>query len=196
LKKLIVDFLPLLVFFIAYKYFDIYVATGATIAATLAQVAYLKITGQKVQAMHWLGLIIVVVFGGLTIWLKDQTFIQWKPTVLYWSFAAILIGGKIIMRKNYLRLLLGSQLELPDKAWDNLAWMWIGFFAFMGALNIYIAKNYSMDQWVTFKVWWSVGLILAFSIIQGVYLTKFVDATAPSQSADGLDSASKSEVKK
>jgi intracellular septation protein len=196
LKKLIVDFLPLLVFFIAYKYFDIYVATGATIAATLAQVAYLKITGQKVEAMHWLGLVIVVVFGGLTIWLKDQTFIQWKPTVLYWTFAVILIGGKIITGKNYLRSLLGSQLELPNKAWDNLAWMWIGFFAFMGALNIYIAQNYSMDQWVTFKVWWSVGLIVVFSIIQGVYLTKFVDATSPIKSTDGLDSASKSEVKK
>ena len=185
MKKLIVDFLPLLVFFIAYKLSDIYIATGAAIAATLLQIIYLKWSKTPVEPMHWLGAIIVVVFGGLTIWLHDETFIKWKPTVLYWSFAVILLGGLLFKGKNLLQSLLGKQLELPAKAWNTLAFMWIAFFAFMGALNLYIAFSFTLDQWVSFKVWWSLGLILVFSVIQGVYMSKFVDTVETKSTTEG-----------
>lgn len=179
MKKLIVDFFPLLVFFIAYKFYGIYVATGAAIVSTIAQLGYLKLSKQKIEPMHWLGFFIVIVFGGLTIYLQDERFIKWKPTILYWSFAVILLGGRLVLKRNLLKSLLGSQLELPNHAWDVLAWMWIGFFAFMGALNLYIASRFSTEVWVSFKVWWSMGLILVFSVLQALYMSKYL--TEPNQ---------------
>lgn len=174
MKKLIVDFLPLIIFFAVFKFYGIYWATAAAIIGTLAQMLYLKATKQTIQPMHWLGLIIVVVFGGLTIYLQDETFIKWKPTILYWAFAVILLVGRLLFKRNFLKSLLGSQLELPGHAWDVLAAMWIVFFGFMGALNIYIAYRFATPVWVNFKVWWSMGLLIVFSILQALYMSRYL----------------------
>jgi intracellular septation protein len=174
MKKLLIDFFPLLVFFLVFKFQGIYAATGAAIAATFVQLGFLKLTKQKIEPMHWLGFVIVIVFGGLTIYLQDESFIKWKPTILYWAFAVVLLFGRFFLKRNLLKSLLGSQLELPNNAWDTLAWMWIGFFTFMGCLNIYIAYRFPTAVWVDFKVWWSMGLILVFSVLQAVYMSKYL----------------------
>jgi intracellular septation protein len=187
LKKLLVDFLPLLVFFVVYKFGGIYAATGAAIVATFLQLGYLKFTKQTIEPMHWLGFVIVIVFGGLTIYLQDERFIKLKPSILYWAFAVTLLVGLFIMKRNLLKSLLGSKLELPDHAWNVLAWMWIVFFGFMGALNLYIANRFPTATWVDFKVWWSMGLILTFSVLQALYMSKFmIEPEAPGQAKEPI----------
>jgi intracellular septation protein len=127
------------------------------------------------------------VFGGLTIYLQDERFIKLKPSILYWAFAVTLLVGLFIMKRNLLKSLLGSKLELPDHAWNVLAWMWIVFFGFMGALNLYIANRFPTATWVDFKVWWSMGLILTFSVLQALYMSKFmIEPEAPGQAKEPI----------
>jgi intracellular septation protein len=177
MKKLLIDFFPLLVFFIAFRVGDIFTATAAAIGATFIQMGYLKLSKTPIEPLHWLGLGVVIVFGGLTLYLRDETFIKWKPTIYNWVFASVMIIGKLVMKRNLLKSLLKSQLELPDHAWDRLIWMWSAFFIFMGALNLFIAYRFPTEQWVNFKVWWSMGLWLLFSIAQGVYMSKHMKQT-------------------
>ena len=172
--KFLFDLFPVILFFVAFKLSDIYVATGAAIAATFAQVGWLKLRGRKVDPMLWASLGIIAVFGGATLALHDETFIKWKPTVLYWLFAAVLAGAELLAGKNLLRSLLGAQLELPDHAWRRLSWSWIGFFAFMGAANLFVAYRFSTEAWVNFKLFGGMGLMLLFVLAQGLFLAKYV----------------------
>ncbi len=172
--KILFDLFPVLLFFVAFKLSDIYVATAVAIAATFAQVGWLKLRGRKVEPMLWASLAIIAVFGGATLALQDETFIKWKPTVLYWLFAAVLAGGELLAGHNLLRALLGAQLELPDPAWRRLNLSWIGFFAFMGAANLAVAYNFSTDAWVNFKLFGGIGLMLLFVLAQGLFLARYV----------------------
>jgi len=173
--KFLFDLFPVILFFVAFKLTDIYVATGVAIAATFAQVGWLKLRGRRVETMLWASLAIIVVFGGATLALQDETFIKWKPTVLYWLFAGVLAGGELFFRRNLIRTLLGEQLVLPDHAWRKLNWSWIGFFAFMGAANLYVAFNFPTDTWVNFKLFGGMGLMLLFVLGQGLFLAKYVE---------------------
>lgn len=130
--KFLFDLFPVILFFVAYKVADIYVATGVAIAATFAQIAWLLIRGRKIDTMLWVSLVVITVFGGMTLFLHDEAFIKWKPTILYWAFASVLLGGMWFRKKNLIRILLAGQMELPDVAWNKLNWAWIGFFVFMG----------------------------------------------------------------
>src|SRR3569833_2247914 len=112
--KLLVDFFPIILFFAAFKLWDVYVATGVAIAAALVQISWLAARKQKIDPLLWVSTGIIVVLGGLTIWLHNETFIKWKPTVLYWLMGAALLAGQVLFRKNLLKTLMGSQLELPD----------------------------------------------------------------------------------
>jgi intracellular septation protein len=172
--KFLFDLFPVLLFFVAFKLYGIYVATAAAIAASVAQVGWLKVRGRKVEPMVWASLAIIAVFGGATLLLHDETFIKWKPTVLYWLFAAVLAGGELFAGRNLLRALLGAQLELPDTAWRRLNLSWIGFFALMGAANLAVAYNFSTDAWVNFKLFGGIGLMLLFVLAQGLVLAKYV----------------------
>jgi len=172
--KFLFDLFPDLLFFVAFKLYDIYVATAVAIAATFVQVGWLKLRGRKVEPMLWASLGIIAVFGGATLALQDETFIKWKPTVLYWLFAAVLAGGELLAGRNLLRALLGAQLELPDAAWRRLNLSWIGFFAFMGVANLAVAYNFSTDAWVNFKLFGGIGLMLLFVLAQGLFLAKYV----------------------
>ena len=172
--KFLFDVFPVILFFVAYKLADIYVATGVAIAATIAQVAWLKLRGRRVDTMLWASLAIIVVFGGATLLLHDETFIKWKPTILYWLFAAVLAGGELFLRRNFIRTLLGEQLQLPDRAWRTLNRSWTGFFAFMGAANLFVAYSFSTDTWVNFKVWGGIGLFLLFAVVQGLFLARHI----------------------
>jgi intracellular septation protein len=173
--KFLFDFFPVVLFFVAFKLADIYVATGVAIAATFVQVAWLKLRGKRVDAMLWASLAIIAVFGGATLLLQDETFIKWKPTVLYWLLGLVLAGSALLFRRNLLRTMLSQQVQLPDPVWSRLNWSWIGFFAFMGALNLYVAYNYSTDLWVNFKLFGGMGLMLVFVLVQAALLAKYVE---------------------
>jgi len=173
--KFLFDLLPVLLFFVAFKLADIYVATAVAIATTFVQVALLKLRGKRVDAMLWASLAIIGVFGGATLALQDETFIKWKPTVLYWLLGAVLGGAALVFRRNLIRAMLSEQVQLPDPVWSRLNWSWVGFFVFMGALNLYVAYNYSTDLWVTFKLFGGMGLMLVFVVVQALFLARHVE---------------------
>ena len=172
--KFLFDLFPVILFFAAFKLGDIYVATGVAIGASFLQVAWLKLRGKRVDPMLWASLAIIGVFGGATLILQDETFIKWKPTVLYWLFALVLTSAAF-MRRNLIRSLLAEQMQLPDPIWARLNWSWVGFFAFMGAANLYVAHNFSESAWVSFKLFGGMGLMLAFVLLQALFLSRYVE---------------------
>ena len=173
--KFLFDLFPVILFFIAFKLQGIYVATAVAIAASFGQIGWLWLRGRKIDAMLWVSLAIIVVFGSATLQLHDETFIKWKPTALYWLFACVLGASELLFRKNLIRKMLGEQIQLPDTAWSKLNLSWVGFFACMGFLNLYVAFNYPTDIWVNFKLFGGMGLMLAFVIGQGLFLAKYVE---------------------
>lgn len=173
--KFLFDLFPVLLFFIAFKLADIYVATAVAIGATCLQIGWLKLRGRRVEPMLWASLAIIGVFGGATLALQDETFIKWKPTVLYWLFGAVLAASALVFRRNLVRAMLSGQLQLPDAVWSRLNFSWVGFFAFMGALNLYVAYNYSTDLWVNFKLFGGMGLMLVFVVAQALVLARYAE---------------------
>ncbi len=169
--KLLIDFFPLLLFFGAYKLHDIYVATAVLMAATVLQMVLIYVIDRKLQTMHKITLLLILVFGSLTLVLQDERFIKWKPTVLYAAMGLALALALWIWRKNFLKILLGSQLELPEGVWLRLNLAWIVYAFFMAALNAYVAAFYSTEDWVNFKLWGYV-FPLVFIIGQGLYIAR------------------------
>jgi len=172
--KFLFDLLPVLVFFLAYKLAGIYVATGAAIAASVAQIGWVLAHRRKVDLMLWVSFGIVVVFGGATLVLHDETFIKWKPTVLFWIFGTTLLAGEFLFRKNFVRSLMEKQLALPDHVWPWVNRSWAAFFVFLGAANLYFAMNYPTETWVNFKFVGVYGLMIVFVVAQGLMLSKYV----------------------
>lgn len=199
--KLLLDFLPIILFFAMFKFAEsdktwaaafatqhlgflvlggtvgegeapVLLATAVVIVASLAQVAWLKARGRKVDTMLWVSLGLVVVLGGLTIWLRSETFIKWKPTLLYWVMAAALALAPLLFGKNLLKALLGAQMSLPDAVWRRLNLAWVAFFAGMGVLNLWVAYRFSTDVWVNFKLFGGMGLMLLFTLAQGFYISR------------------------
>ena len=173
--KFLFDLFPVILFFITFKIAGIYAATAVAIVATFAQIAWVWFRHRKVDTMLWVSLGIVSVFGSMTLIFHDETFIKWKPTVLYWAFAAALAGGALFFRKNLIRTLLAEKIELPDAAWQKLNLSWIGFFVFMGFANLFVAYNFSTDDWVNFKLFGGTGLMLVFVLVQGLLLSKHIE---------------------
>jgi intracellular septation protein len=174
--KLLLDFFPIILFFVAFKFAGIYVATGVAIAATIAQIAWLRYSTGKVEPMQWVSLGVIVLFGGATIVAHNDTFIKWKPTVLYWLMAVTLAAGQLFFRKNLLKSLMGSQLQLPEPAWRVTNWSWIGFFSVMGVVNLWVAYNFDTDTWVNFKLFGGLGLMALFVVAQALYLGRYMKA--------------------
>lgn len=173
--KFLFDLFPVILFFIAYKVADIYVATGVAIAATVGQIGWVWFRHRKVDKMLWISLGLIVFFGGATLLLHDATFIKWKPTVLYWLFAIVLLVSATAFEKNLIRRMLEEQMVLPEALWIRLNLAWVGFFTVMGALNLYVAFNYSEADWVNFKLFGGMGLMFAFIVVQGLFLAKHID---------------------
>ncbi len=204
--KLLFDLFPVILFFVAYKLGSsnpdaaatlaasalgglaadgqvpaaqapILLATAVAIVASLLQVGWRLVRGQKVEPMLWLSLGVIVVFGGATIWLHDDTFIKWKPTILYWLFGGILLGGRLFSGRNLLRSVLGEQLAVPEPVWDRMLWVWIVFFAVIGVLNLVVAFSFPTETWVNFKVFGLFGLTLVFMLGVGVWLSRHMKET-------------------
>lgn len=172
--KFLFDLFPVILFFIVFKMFGIFAATASAIVATLAQIGWVKFRHGKVDGMLIASGIIIVVFGGATLLLHDEVFIKWKPTVLYWLFAIVLSGAELLAGKNLIRSVMGQQISLPDPVWRTLNHAWAGFFALLGLLNLYVAFNFSLDIWVNFKLFGTMGLMLAFVVLQSLFLGKYM----------------------
>jgi len=170
--KLLVDFFPILLFFLVFKTLGIYAATAVAIVATVAQIAWLRWRNGRVEAMQWLSLGVIVVFGGATLVAQDDTFIKWKPTVLYWLMGGGLLVAEYVFKRNGIRALMGSQLDLPDNVWRHLLHAWAGFFSVMGVINLWVAYHFDTDTWVNFKLFGGLGLMVLFVLGQAVYLSK------------------------
>ncbi|MFZ4757265.1 MAG: septation protein A [Burkholderiaceae bacterium] len=173
--KFLFDFFPILLFFAAYKLADVYVATGVAMAASAAQIGWLKFRGRAVEPMQGAGLGIIVVFGGMTLLFHDETFIKWKPTVLYGLFALALMLAPRFTGKNPLRAIMGDKVALPDPVWQRLTLAWIAFFAAMGALNLFVAFTYPLDVWVNFKVFGTLALTVVFVILQALWISRHAE---------------------
>ncbi|MFT3721203.1 septation protein A [Pseudorhodoferax sp.] len=171
--KILLDFLPILLFFGAYKLYDIYLATGVLMAATLVQMGVVYAMERRLQTLHKITLALVLVFGMLTLLLHDERFIKWKPTVLYAAMGLALAFTVLVLRKNFLKMLLGSQLDLPDFVWMKLNWAWVLYCLFMAAVNAYVVVGFSTEQWVNFKLWGYV-FPLAFIVGQGLYVSRYL----------------------
>ena len=173
--KILFDLFPVILFFAAFKLFGIYVATASAIAATIAQIAWTKWRHGKVDTMLWVSFGIIAVFGGATLLLHDETFIKWKPTVLYWVFATTLVLSNLLFKKNLMRALLQEKLTLPARVWNHVNLAWSLFFAVLGVINLYVAFNYSTDTWVNFKLFGATGMMLVFVLLQAMALSEYVE---------------------
>jgi len=176
MKKFLFDLFPLILFFIAFKFADIFIATAVAIAAGVLQFMWLKLRGKTIETMHWINLTVILVFGGATLLFQNEAFIKWKPTVLYWVFAAVLLGGKWLFQRNVMHKLMAGQIDLPSIAWDKLNFSWAGFFILCGALNLYVAFSgqFTESQWVNFKVFGLMILMIIFVIGQSVWLSRYM----------------------
>ncbi len=211
--KLLLDFLPIALFFAVFKGAEhqrdaaaafanqhfgfmvqggtvgpaeapVLLATLVVIAATLAQVLFLKLRGKKVDTMLWVSLVLVVVLGGLTVWFHSETFIKWKPSVLYWCMGTALWLSPLLTGRNLLKLLLGEQMKLPEKVWHRLNFAWVAFFAGMGLLNLWVAYSFPTSTWVSFKLFGGIGLLFLFTLAQGLYLSRHMEEPAAEAAPD------------
>lgn len=171
--KLLLDFLPILIFFGVYKTTgDLITATAVLIPVTIVQVAVVYWLTKKLEKMALVTLALVIVLGGLTVLLNDGWFIMWKPTVVNWLFAAAFFGSHFIGNKPIIERLLGHAIALESKQWLTLSFAWIAFFVFSGILNLIVAYQFSEEVWVNFKLFGLLGLTFVFLIIQGVWISK------------------------
>ena len=173
--KILFDLFPIILFFAAFKLYGIYVATAVAIGATTAQIVWTKWRHGKVDTMLWVSFAIIGVFGGATLLLHDETFIKFKPTILYWIFAATLLFSNLLFKKNLMRTMLQEKLTLPTKVWNRVNLSWSLFFVVLGVTNLYVAFNFSTDAWVNFKLFGATGMMLVFVLLQAMALAKYVD---------------------
>ena len=201
--KILFDFLPIALFFGMFKYAEshkdwaattatdwlgfmvsggvvgpteapVLLATVVVIVATLAQILWIKARGRKVDTMLWVSLALVTALGSATIYFHSESFIKWKPTVLYWVMGGSLLVGQLVFRKNGIQSLMGAQMNLPDAVWRNVNFSWIGFFTAMGFLNLWVAFNFPTSTWVNFKLFGGMGLMLVFVVAQALFLNKHI----------------------
>jgi intracellular septation protein len=200
--KILFDFLPIALFFGMFKYAEankdwaataatdwfgsfvsggvvgsmeapVLLATVVVVLATVAQIVWLFARGKKVDPMLWVSFVLVVGLGGATVYFHNENFIKWKPTGLYWAMGGALAAGQVFFNKNFIKTLMGAQMTLPDAVWRVVCWTWVGFFTFMGALNLWVAFNFSTDTWVNFKMFGGLGLMLVFVLAQAAYLSRY-----------------------
>ncbi len=172
--KPLLEFFPIVLFFVAYKLYDIYVATGVVIAATVVQVCVYWLLYRKVETMQWVTLGLILVMGGATLYLQDEQFIKWKLTIIEWLFGSAFLVSQFVGDKTFIERMMGANLELPQRIWKRLNLSWSLFFIGVGFLNLYVMNNYSTDDWVSFKTFGVPGLMVLFIGVQMAFLYKHV----------------------
>lgn len=174
--KLLFDFLPILLFFLAFKLFDIYIATSVGMVASLLQVAFYWLKHRRFESLHVITFVLVTVLGGATLFFHNATFIKWKPTAIYWAFAIAFLGSRFISKKPLIQSLMEKNLTLPQTVWRRLNLSWVIFFSLMGIINLYVVYHFSTNAWVNFKLFGALGLTIVFIVAQALYMTKYMNA--------------------
>lgn len=174
LMKFLFEIFPIILFFAAFKVKGIFFATGVAIAASIVQIGYAYFKNKKVEPQMLISLAVILVFGSATLIVHNEIFIKWKPTILYWIFAMVLLSARVIWKKNLIRAMLGDKIAVPEEVWERLNYSWAIFFALMGGLNLYVAYNFSTNIWVNFKLFGTLGLMILFVIIQGIILSPYI----------------------
>jgi len=182
--KLLFDFLPILLFFIAYKAFDIFVATAIAIIASIVQVAIYRFKHKRYEAMHLVTLGLVILFGGATLLLQDELFIKWKPSIVNWLFGLAFLSSQYIGDQPLVKRMMGAAIELPATVWARLNMAWGLFFITLGLINLYVIYHFDTDTWVNFKLFGMMGLTIGFVIVQSVYIGRYLN----DQTTDTRDS--------
>ncbi len=172
--KFLFDLFPIILFFIAYKIHGIFVATAVAIAASFLQVGLYWLKHHKIEKMHLVTLVLLVVFGGLTLILQDETFIKWKPSIINWLFGIVFFGSQFFGKKTIIEHMLGANISLPSFVWPKLNTAWAIFFIALGFANLYVMSYYDTDTWVNFKLFGMMGLTMLFLLAQGIYLTQHI----------------------
>jgi intracellular septation protein len=172
--KMFFDFFPVLLFFVAYKVYDIYTATAVLIIACAVQTFGHRIIKGRFENAHLITLVLVALFGGLTLLLHDEVFIKWKPTAINWLFAAVFIGSQFMGKKTVIERMMGANITLPSAIWTKLNLAWAIFFIALGALNIYVAFSFDTATWVNFKLFGLMGLTFVFIFAQSFYLMPYL----------------------
>jgi intracellular septation protein len=175
--KQLFEFFPILLFFIAYKFYDIYVATAVVIVATVIQVGVTWFKYRKVDVMQWITLALILVMGGATLYLHDEQFIKWKLSIIEWLFGIAFIGSQYIGEKPFIERMMSGSLDLPNVIWRRLNAVWGLFFMSVGFVNVYVMFNFNTDDWVSFKTFGVPGLMLIFIFLQMIYLYKHIPET-------------------
>lgn len=170
------DFLPVILFFVAFKLWGIFTATLVAIVSSALQLLWSRYRKQPIHTMQYATLLLLIVLGGTTLWLQDEIYIKWKPTVIYWLFSLAFFLSPLFSEKRLIERLMGEKIQMPLKIWKNLNTAWGVFFALLGGLNIYVLKNFSTEQWVHFKLFGGLGFTLAFVLIQALFLSKHLHA--------------------
>lgn len=171
--KQLLDFIPLIVFFSAYKMYDIYVATAVLIVCTVVQYGITFLVARRLEKAQWVTVIAVLLFGGVTLALRDETFLKWKAPIVNWLFAAVFLGSQFIGDKSLVERVMGGSIELPQQIWSRLNISWVLFFLITGSANYYVAFNHH-EYWVDFKVFGSLGITFIFMIFQTIYLFRHI----------------------
>ena len=179
--KFLADFFPILLFFVAYQAYDIYVATAVAILSSVLQVAFYWFTRHRVEKMHLVTLGLLLVFGGLTLLLRDPLFIKWKPTVVNWLFGIVFLGSHLVGRKTMIERMMSHTIELPSRIWTRLNLGWSVFFFASGVLNLYVAFNFPEATWVNFKLFGMLGLTLVFILLQAFYMARHIQDQNPTR---------------
>lgn len=175
--KQLFEFFPIILFFIAFKLYDIYVATAVIIVATIIQVAYTWFKHRKVEIMQWITLGLILVMGGATLYFQDEQFIKWKLSIIEWLFGVAFLGSQYIGKKPFIERMMSGNLTLPEHVWKRLNTMWGSFFISVGFINLYVMYNYNTDDWVTFKTFGVPGLMVIFILLQMIFLYKYIPDT-------------------
>jgi len=194
--KFFFDLFPVVLFFATFKLYDIFVATAVAIAASILQIGWVWWRHHQIEKMMWINLLIIIIFGGATLLLQDETFIKWKPTVLYWLFATGLLVSDVIFKKNLIRAMMEKQMALPLQVWKRLNISWSIFFIVMGLVNLYVAFNFPLDTWVSFKLFGATGFMLVFIVGQILVLNKHLKDGSDVSSANERDVAEKNALEK
>ncbi len=179
--KLLFDFFPILLFFIAYKFYDIYVATAVAIVATVLHVAFSWFKTHKIGTMQLVTLAIITIFGGLTLYLHDEQFIKWKPTVINWLFGFAFLSSQLFGQKTAIERMMGTSLTLPSPIWRRLNLSWAAFFFIMGSANLFVMYNFDRDTWVNFKLFGMLGMTFIFMVLQSFYLSRYLPEPSTSE---------------
>ena len=180
--QLFVDYLPIVIFFGAYFYEDIYFATAVLMIIMPVVLATQWILTRKLNRIYAASTALVLVLGGATLALRNPTFLYWKPTVLNWAIAIVFLGSQFIGKKPIVQRMMESSAELPPGRWRQLNLIWVIFFIFIGCLNIYVAYSFSEAAWVKFKLFGMLGITLVFVVIQTIWLTVTMNKTSTSKS--------------